>query len=95
MSIEVVYSSYDALKPVIVTAENISAPSPGSERLMTDPNLLSHDIAAVESQLGPMSRRRLLAAGLGAAAGLVAIERVVAALPNVGITTAAGPLQSS
>ena len=41
-----------------------------------------------------MSRRRLLAAGLGAAAGLLAIDRVVAALPNSAIPTAAGSLQA-
>ncbi|WP_395155162.1 M23 family metallopeptidase [Ilumatobacter sp.] len=62
---------------------------------MTDPHRFPHDIVAAESRPGQMSRRRLLAAGLGAAAGLFAVERVVAALPNGGIVTAAGPLQSS
>ena len=61
---------------------------------MTSPHCLPHDIAAVESRQGHMSRRRLLAAGLGAAAGLLAIDRVVAALPNSAITTAAGSLQA-
>ncbi len=41
-----------------------------------------------------MSRRRLLAAGLGAAVGLMAVERVVAALPNDRIMTAAGSFQA-
>ena len=49
---------------------------------MTDPHRLPNDIAAVDSRPGQMSRRRLLAAGLGAAVGLMAVERVVAALPN-------------
>lgn len=62
---------------------------------MTDPHRLPHDVTAVEPRSGHLSRRRLLAAGLGAAAGLIAVERVVAALPLGGITTAAGPLQAN
>jgi murein DD-endopeptidase MepM/ murein hydrolase activator NlpD len=61
---------------------------------MTDPHRLPNDISAVDSRPGQMSRRRLLAAGLGAAVGLMAVERVVAALPNARVMTAAGSLQA-
>jgi murein DD-endopeptidase MepM/ murein hydrolase activator NlpD len=87
--------SYNALKRLRVAAEYLCALSTGSERLMTDPHRLPNDIAAVDSRPGQMSRRRLLAAGLGAAVGLMAVERVVAALPNPRITSAAGSLQAN
>ena len=62
---------------------------------MTDPHRLPNDTAAVESRPGHVSRRRLLAIGLGAAAGLMAVERVVAARPNSRIMTAAGSLPAT
>ena len=62
---------------------------------MTVSDRFPHAIVAVELRPGHMSRRRLLAAGLGAAAGLFAVERAVAALPNSGITAAAGSLQAT
>jgi peptidoglycan LD-endopeptidase LytH len=87
--------SYNSLKRLRVAAEYLWAPSTGFEHLMTDSHHLLNDIAAVASQPGQMSRRRLLAAGLGAAVGLMAVERVVAALPNDRIMTAAGSPQAN
>ena len=62
---------------------------------MTVSDRFPHDIVAVESRRGRMSRRRLLGAGLGAAAGLFAVDRAVATLPNGRIITAAGPLEAN
>lgn len=63
---------------------------------MTVSDRFPHDIVAVESRRrGQMSRRRLLGAGLGAAAGLFAVDRAVATLPNGRIVTAAGPLEAN
>ena len=87
--------SYNSLQRLRVAAEYFWAPSTGFEHLMTDLHHLLNDIAAVDSQPGQMSRRRLLAAGLGAAVGLMAVERVVAALPNDRIMTAAGSPQAN
>ena len=87
--------SYNPLRFQAIAAECIVALIAGSERRMTVSDRFSHDIVAVESRSGQMSRRHLLAVGLGAAAGLVAVERAVAALPNGRIVTAAGSLQAN
>tara|TARA_R110002110_G_scaffold102919_8_gene260480 strand:- start:162 stop:950 length:789 start_codon:yes stop_codon:yes gene_type:complete len=87
--------SYNLVKFPAIDAEYIVALFAGSERRMTVSDCFPHDIAAVESRPGQMSRRRLLAAGLGAAAGLFAVERAVAALPNGRIVAAAGSLQAN
>jgi murein DD-endopeptidase MepM/ murein hydrolase activator NlpD len=87
--------TYNLLKFAAIAAECIGALFAGSERCMTVSDRSPHDIVAVESRSGQMSRRRLLAAGLGAAAGLFAVERAVAALPNGRIVTAAGSLQAN
>jgi murein DD-endopeptidase MepM/ murein hydrolase activator NlpD len=87
--------SYNLVKFPAIDAEYIVVLFAGSERRMTVSDCFPHDIAAVESRPGQMSRRRLLAAGLGAAAGLFAVERAVAALPNGRIVAAAGSLQAN
>jgi|TARA_R110002110_G_scaffold84667_5_gene220115 murein DD-endopeptidase MepM/ murein hydrolase activator NlpD len=87
--------SYNLLKFPSVAPECIVALSAGSKRRMTVSDRLPHDLVAVELRPGQMSRRRLLGAGLGAAAGLFAVERAVAALPNGRIVTAAGSLQAN
>lgn len=87
-------SFYAAFKFAILAAESTCALFMGSERRMTDSHRFPNDIVAIEPRPSHMSRRRLLAAGLGATAGLFAVERALAALPNGRIVAAAGSLQA-